>query len=77
MSEHEHSQARPDRAAFHAQHQLRAETQAREWLARRESLQGAWLNWVAAQLYQLSPAEYAAMVRRELQRQATEPNADQ
>ncbi|MGF6394988.1 hypothetical protein [Pseudomonas plecoglossicida] len=56
------------RAAFHRQHQARATAQAESLLARREDLQGAWLNWVAAQLYQLRPAPYAAMVRRELQR---------
>jgi len=56
------------RRAFHERHQARAEAQAREWLARREALQGQWLTWVAGQLYQLEPAEYAAMVRRELQR---------
>lgn len=53
------------RARFHAEHQARA--QALEWLAQRAVLQGAWLNWVTGQLYQLSPPEYAAMVRRELQ----------
>jgi hypothetical protein len=31
-------------------------------------LQAGWLSWVAGELYQLKPAEYAAMVRRELQR---------
>lgn len=56
------------RREFHERHQARAEAQAREWLARREELQGQWLAWVAGQLYQLEPAEYAAMVRRELQR---------
>ncbi|WP_235593666.1 hypothetical protein [Pseudomonas putida] len=57
------------RARFHAEHQARAQAQAQalEWLAQRAVLQGAWLNWVAGQLYQLSPPEYAAMVRRELQ----------
>lgn len=55
------------RARFHAEHQARAQAQALEWLAQRAVLQGAWLNWVAGQLYQLSPPEYAAMVRRELQ----------
>jgi hypothetical protein len=30
-------------------------------------MQGAWLGWVASQIYTLRPAEYAAMVRRELQ----------
>lgn len=29
---------------------------------------GRWLDWVAGQLYLLRPPEYAAMVRRELQR---------
>ncbi|MGE8406728.1 MAG: hypothetical protein ACN6QH_06780 [Pseudomonas sp.] len=56
------------RREFHAAHQSRAEAQARQWLERREELQGQWLSWVAGQLYQLEPAEYAAMVRRELQR---------
>lgn len=56
------------RREFHAVNQARAEEQARQWLARRDALQGHWLTWVAGQLYQLEPAEYAAMVRRELQR---------
>lgn len=56
------------RREFHADHQARAEQQARQWLARRDELQGQWLTWVAGQLYQLKPAEYAAMVRRELER---------
>ena len=56
------------RREFHERHQARAEAQARQWLAQREVLQGQWLTWVAGQLYQLEPAEYAAMVRRELQR---------
>jgi hypothetical protein len=56
------------RAAFHQQHQAQAVAQAEQLLARRETLQGAWLTWVAAQLYQLGPPPYAAMVRRELQR---------
>lgn len=55
------------RAQFHAEHHARAQAQALEWLAQRPVLQGAWLNWVAGQLYQLSPPEYAAMVRRQLQ----------
>lgn len=58
------------RAQYHVQHQARAEAQAREWIAQRDVLQGAWLNWVAGQLYQLSPPEYAAMVRRQLQQLA-------
>ncbi len=36
-------------------------------IAAKAELQGAWLNWVAAQIYMLRPAEYASMVRRELQ----------
>ncbi len=55
------------RAEFHARHQARAREQAELWLAQRARLQGAWFDWVATQLYQLSPPEYAAMVRRELQ----------
>ena len=42
--------------------------EAKRLLARREELQGAWLNWVAGELYRLGPPPYAAMVRRELQR---------
>ncbi|GIZ13704.1 hypothetical protein NCCP436_31200 [Pseudomonas sp. NCCP-436] len=49
---------------------MRAEAEARRLLARREELQGRWLNWVAQELYQLSPPEFASMVRRELQRLA-------
>lgn len=55
------------RAEFHAQHQAQARQQAELWLAQRARLQGAWFDWVATELYQLSPPEYAAMVRRELQ----------
>ncbi|MEE1866660.1 MULTISPECIES: hypothetical protein [Pseudomonas] len=55
------------RADFHARYQAQAREQAEQWLAQRSRLQGAWFDWVAGQLYQLSPAEYAAMVRRELQ----------
>lgn len=39
-------------------------------LARKAELQGRWLPWVAQELYQLSPPEFANMVRRELQRLA-------
>lgn len=56
------------RAAFHARHQAKAREQAEQWLAQRPRLQGAWFDWVATQLYQLGPPEYAAMVRRELQK---------
>ncbi|MEG1038445.1 hypothetical protein [Pseudomonas sp. NUPR-001] len=55
------------RADFHALHQAQAREQAEQWLAQRPRLQGAWFDWVATELYQLSPPEYAAMVRRELQ----------
>lgn len=56
------------RAEFHRQHQAGAVAEAERLLAGREKLQGAWLTWVAAELYRLSPPPYAAMVRRELQR---------
>ncbi|MNS16548.1 hypothetical protein D3C72_482010 [compost metagenome] len=58
------------RAEFHRQHQADAVAEAERLLARREELQGAWLNWVAGELYRLGPPPYAAMVRRELQRLA-------
>ena len=58
------------RAEFHWQHQADAVAEAERLLARREELQGAWLNWVAGELYRLGPPPYAAMVRRELQRLA-------
>ncbi|MBF8671826.1 hypothetical protein IR012_21115 [Pseudomonas putida] len=58
------------RAEFHRQHQSDAVAEAERLLARREELQGAWLNWVAGELYRLGPPPYAAMVRRELQRLA-------
>jgi hypothetical protein len=56
------------RAQFHEQHRLDAQAIAARLFARKSELQGAWLNWVAGQLYELKPAEYASMVRRELQR---------
>ncbi|RCL21920.1 hypothetical protein C6A77_21400 [Pseudomonas sp. AFG_SD02_1510_Pfu_092] len=56
------------RAGFHRQHHADAVAEAQRLLARREELQGAWLNWVAGELYRLGPPPYAAMVRRELQR---------
>lgn len=55
------------RSEFHQQHHSQAHAKAAELLARRPVLQGAWLNWVAGQLYGLKPAEYANMVRRELE----------
>lgn len=56
------------RSQFHQQHAARAEAQARRLLAERANLGARWLDWVAAELYRLSPPEYAAMVRRDLQR---------
>ncbi|TXH91779.1 MAG: hypothetical protein E6Q71_02255 [Pseudomonas sp.] len=56
------------RAAFHQQHAARAEAEARRLLAERAMRGTRWLDWVAAELYRLAPPEYAAMVRRELQR---------
>lgn len=55
------------RQAFHAEHRARAQADAARLFAARAERQGAWLSWVAAELYSLRPAEYAAMVRRELQ----------
>ena len=56
------------RSQFHQQHAVRAEAEARRLLQQRVELGARWLDWVAAELYRLSPPEYAAMVRRELQR---------
>ena len=56
------------RSQFHQQHAARAEAEARRLLQQRVELGARWLDWVAAELYRLSPPEYAAMVRRELQR---------
>ena len=56
------------RSQFHQQHAARAEAEARSLLDERASLGARWLDWVAAELYQLTPPEFAAMVRRELQR---------
>ncbi|WP_043204288.1 hypothetical protein [Pseudomonas putida] len=56
------------RVEFHRQHQADAVAEAERLLARRGELQGAWLNWVAGELYRLGPPPYVAMVRRELQR---------
>lgn len=56
------------RVEFHRQHQADAVAEAERLLVRRGELQGAWLNWVAGELYRLGPPPYAAMVRRELQR---------
>ena len=56
------------RSAFHQQYHQQAQAKAAELFAHNPVLQGAWLNWVAGQLYGLKPAEYANMVRRELER---------
>ncbi|NQD57813.1 hypothetical protein HP546_20980 [Pseudomonas sp. CM25] len=63
-----HADRAPSRAEFHQQHQAGAMAEAARLLARREQLQGAWLSWVAGELYRLGPPAYVAMVRRELQR---------
>lgn len=55
------------RADFHSQNLDTARDEARRLFAAKAEMQGAWLNWVAAQVYTLRPAEYASMVRRELQ----------
>ncbi|MBB2494839.1 hypothetical protein [Aquipseudomonas ullengensis] len=56
------------RNQFHQQHAERAELEAQRLLQQREALGPRWLDWVAGQLYHLTPPEYAGMVRRELQR---------
>jgi hypothetical protein len=54
------------RADFHQQHQASAQGEALRLYGQKALLQGAWLNWVASQIYLLRPAEYASMVRKEL-----------
>ena len=54
------------RAEFHEQHLASAQAEARRLFEQKIVLQGAWLGWVASQIYALRPAEYASMVRREL-----------
>ncbi|MHB0805667.1 hypothetical protein [Stutzerimonas nitrititolerans] len=56
------------RSDFHQQHAERSRSEAQRLFDQREVLGSRWLAWVATELYQLSPPEYAAMVRRELQR---------
>lgn len=56
------------RSEFHQQHAERATAEARRLLGHREILGPRWLAWVATELYQLKPPEFAAMVRRELAR---------
>lgn len=55
------------RASYHQEHAERARDEAMRLLAERERLGARWLSWVATELYQLKPPQYAAMVRRELQ----------
>jgi hypothetical protein len=56
------------RADFHEQNLASAQVEAQRLFEHKAVLQGAWLNWVASQIYTLRPAEYASMVRRELAR---------
>ncbi|KPG98081.1 hypothetical protein AEQ67_15915 [Pseudomonas sp. RIT-PI-q] len=56
------------RADFHEQNQASARVEALRLFDQKAVLQGAWLGWVASQIYTLRPAEYASMVRRELAR---------
>ena len=56
------------RADFHQQNQASAQAEAQRLFDHKAVLQGAWLNWVASQIYALRPAAYASMVRRELAR---------
>ncbi|EIK51735.1 hypothetical protein YO5_07478 [Stutzerimonas stutzeri TS44] len=61
-----------NRADFHEQNASRAQAEAQRLLDQRATLGARWLAWVATELYRLSPAEYAAMVRRELERLSRE-----
>lgn len=56
------------RSEFHRQHAERAAVDAQQLFDQRATMGPRWLAWVATELYQLSPPEYAAMVRRELAR---------
>ncbi|UCJ16201.1 hypothetical protein K5Q02_20705 [Pseudomonas sp. MM211] len=56
------------RADFHQQQAEQASAEAMRLLEQQAALGPRWLGWVASELYSLSPPEYAAMVRRELQR---------
>ncbi|MHC8287369.1 hypothetical protein ACYZUD_11200 [Pseudomonas sp. XS1P51] len=56
------------RADFHEQNHANAQVEARRLFDQKAVLHGAWLGWVASQIYLLRPAEYASMVRRELAR---------
>ncbi|MCQ4296574.1 hypothetical protein NAU58_13390 [Pseudomonas stutzeri] len=63
------------RADFHQNNAERARTEAQRLLDPREAMGSRWLPWVATELYRLSPPEYTAMVRRELEQlnQAQQP----
>lgn len=56
------------RADFHQQYAAQASAEAQRLLEQRARLGAGWLTWVASELYSLSPPQYAAVVRRELQR---------
>ncbi|KAA0981976.1 hypothetical protein [Pseudomonas sp. ANT_J28] len=56
------------RADFHEQNQASAQAEAQRLFDQKAVLQGAWLGWVASQIYTLRLAEYASMVRRALSR---------
>ena len=56
------------RRQFHQEHAERARLEALRLLEQREALGPRWLAWVATELYQLKPPEFANMVRRELER---------
>jgi hypothetical protein len=56
------------RADFHQQNQASAQSEALRLFEQKVVMQGAWLTWVASRIYLLRPAEYASMVRKELNR---------
>lgn len=56
------------RADFHEQNLESAHALAFRLFEQKAVMQGAWLGWVASQIYSVHPAEYASMVRRELKR---------
>ena len=68
MTPNNEKTTQPSRAEFHQANQARAEAEALRLLAAKAARGAAWLSWVAAELYALTPATYAQMVRRELQR---------
>ncbi|MCY1272973.1 hypothetical protein D9M68_239850 [compost metagenome] len=56
------------RRQFHQEHAERARLEALRLLEQRDARGSGWLAWVATELYQLKPSEFANMVRRELER---------